>query len=86
MIQASDKLSERWDVYSRYFYECKPVRANGEFTKIIRDQARQKLRLQMDGALRDRLLLKSRLEFTWYGYEQGSVGWMVFQDIGYQSS
>ncbi len=86
LIQASYKLSDCWEAYSRYFYECKPVKANGEFTKINLDQTRRKLRLHVNGALSDRFLLKSRLEYTWYEHEQSSVGCMIFQDVGYQSA
>ncbi len=86
LIQAAYKLSDRWDVYSRYFYECKPVRANGEFTKINLNQIRQKQRVHVNGAFSDRFFVKSRVEWTWYEHEQLSAGWMVFQDVGYQSA
>jgi hypothetical protein len=86
LIQSAWKLSDRWDVYSRYFYECKPVKANGELTKINLDQIRQKLRLNVNGSLSDRIYLKSRVEWTWYEHEQLSAGWMVLQDVGYQSA
>ncbi|WP_053178783.1 ComEA family DNA-binding protein [Sunxiuqinia dokdonensis] len=85
LVQASYKLADRWDAYSRYFYECKPVRANGEFTKINLDQTRQKLRIHVNGSLSDRFFLKSRAEWTWYAHEEMSAGWMVLQDVGYQS-
>ena len=86
LLQASYQLSDNWDIYSRYFSECKAVRANGELTKYNLDQIRQKLRIHVNGSLSDRLYLKSRAEWTWYEHEQLSAGWMVFQDVGYQSA
>ena len=85
LAQMSYKLTDKWDVYSRYFYERKPVKSNGEHTKINLDQIRQKLRIHLNGALGRQFFLKSRVELSWYQQEQTSAGWLFFQDFGYRA-
>lgn len=82
LLHMDFRLSDKWDAYGRYFYERKPVKANGEFTKINLDQTRQKLRFQLNGALGEVIYLKNRVEWVWYKHEQHSHGLLVFQDIG----
>ncbi|WP_430974474.1 helix-hairpin-helix domain-containing protein [Sunxiuqinia rutila] len=85
LVQANYKLSDRWDIYSRYFRECKPVKVSGTYTKMNLDQTRQKLRVQLNGAVGERFLLKSRMEWAWYQHDQNAEGWLVFQDFGYKN-
>ena len=85
LMQMDFRLSEKWDVSSRYFYEQKPVKANDGHTKINLDQTRQKLRLQLNGKLSETFFVKSRVEWVWYQHEQYSAGILVFQDFGFKT-
>jgi hypothetical protein len=85
LAQLDYQLPQGWKVYGRYFYERKPVKANGELTKINLAQKREKLRLQLDGKWKETLLFKSRAEWIWYGHEQLSQGFLIFQDVGFKT-
>lgn len=85
LVQFDYRLSHGWKFYSRYFYEQKPVKANGELTKINLSQTRQKFRLQLDGKWGENLLFKSRAEWVWHEHEQFSHGALLSQDIGFKT-
>lgn len=85
LFQADYRLSDNWSMYGRYFYERKPVKASGEFTKINLDQVRQKLRLHLNGGLGEKLFLKSRVEWSWFRHDHYSSGILVFQDVGFDT-
>ena len=83
--QLDHQISGGWNSYIRYFYEQKPVKANGAFTKINLDQIRQKLRFQLDGQIGEHVATKSRVEWAWYSHDQHSQGFLAFQEIGLKS-
>lgn len=85
LAQVKYQLAGNWEAYTRYFYEIRPVKANGEYTKINLDQVRQKLRFHLEGKLGEQFFLKSRAEFSWYEHDEKSKGWMVFQDVGFNT-
>ncbi|MGQ7869578.1 helix-hairpin-helix domain-containing protein [Sunxiuqinia sp. sy24] len=85
LVQGSYQLSNKWEVYSRYFNERKPVKVSGAYTKMNLDQTRQKLRVHVSGALSERFFLKSRIEWVWYEHDETADGWLVYQDFGYKS-
>ncbi|WP_321288539.1 helix-hairpin-helix domain-containing protein [uncultured Sunxiuqinia sp.] len=85
LLQLDYRVNQDWKVYSRYFLEKKPVKSNGNFTKLNLEQSREKVRIQVEGVLWRQFILKSRWECIWYQHEQKSFGWMVFQDVGFHS-
>ena len=84
-LQINYKLSEYWNIYSRYFNEVKPVNATVNSQKLDLDQKREKLRFHLDGELSNIITLRSRLEFIFYKHDHSSKGILIFQDIGIKS-
>ncbi|MGQ8338380.1 helix-hairpin-helix domain-containing protein [Sunxiuqinia sp. A32] len=85
LFQVNYQLNRKWETYVRYFYEIKPVKATVDGEKINLNQTRQKLRIHVSGDLSNRFFLRSRFELSRYAHDHHSKGFLLFQDIGFQS-
>lgn len=83
-IQINYQLTRNWDIYSRYFYENKPVKATVDSQKLNLNQKRQKLRLHVNGDLTPSLFVRTRIELMFYSHDHLSNGIMLFQDLGFK--
>lgn len=83
LFRTDYSLSENWQAEGRYFYERKPVKVTGEFSKTNIDQIRQSLRISIRGEPGRTITLKSRFEQTFYRHDHYSCGFFICQDFGY---
>lgn len=83
LVRTDYSLNRNWQVYGRYFYECKPVKASGRYTKKNIDQIRQSLRFNLTGDVSDAFRVKTRFEQTFYRHDHYSTGFMICQDLNY---
>lgn len=84
-VQLNYQFSSKWDIYSRYFYEIKPVKTTVNSLKMNFDQHREKLRFHLNGDISENIFLRSRIEFMFYSHDHKSKGFLVFQDFGLTS-
>jgi len=86
MVRADYDLSTVWQIYTRYFFERKPVKYSGEQVRYDLDQIRQSVRLQLDGDLGQWLSVRTRFEQSFYEHDHRSTGFMVSQDLALHSA
>ncbi len=84
-LQFNYQISLNWNIYSRYFYEIKPVKTTINSVKINFDQHREKLRFHLNGDINDNFFVRSRVEFMFYSHDHKSDGLLAFQDFGFTS-
>ena len=84
-LQLNYQISHNWQIYSRYFYEIKPVKATIGSGRINLDQSREKLRFHLNGTINKHIFIRNRIEFMFYSHGQSSKGMLAFQDMGIQS-
>ncbi len=82
LTQINYKINKDWQVYGRYFCECKPVKVSGEYSKKNVDQVRQSLRINLTGDVSPAITLKTRFEQTFFTHDHYSCGFFIGQDVG----
>lgn len=82
MFQVNYMPGKKWEIYGRYFYECKPVKVSGVYSKKNVDQLRQSVRLNMTGEVTPWLAVKTRFEQTFFRHDHYSTGFLLSQDVG----
>ncbi|MGE4586555.1 MAG: ComEA family DNA-binding protein [Mangrovibacterium sp.] len=83
LFQLELEPASDWQLYARYFYECKPVKLSGLYSVRNIDQIRQSVRLNLSRELSRSFSLKSRFEQSFYRHDHKSSGFLVCQDLGY---
>ena len=83
LFQLNFVPSKEWQVYGRYFYECKPVKVSGTYSRQNVEQLRQSLRFNLVGELSPRVTVKTRFEQSFFRHDHYSTGFFVSQDLGY---
>lgn len=85
LFQANYHANKDWELYGRYFYECKPVKVSGEYSKKNIDQIRQSIRVNLTGELTRVLTMKTRFEQSFFKHDHYSSGFLISQDVGYHA-
>ncbi|WP_372776208.1 ComEA family DNA-binding protein [Mangrovibacterium sp.] len=85
MIRLDYKINHDWQIYGRYFYEQKPVKISTDVLRYDLDQIRQGARLQLSGNLNEQFSIQTRFEHSFYEHEQSSGGYLLSQDISFQT-
>ena len=83
LLQVNYNPSDLWELYCRYKYEIKPVKANVGDVKENMDQRKQSVRIQLKGNINASFTVKSRIELSFYKHDHRSSGIFVSQDVGY---
>lgn len=82
LFQLNYTPDKNWQMYGRYFYESKPVKVSGVYSKKNIDQLRQSIRLNVTGELNPCVTTKTRFEQTFFRHDHYSCGFFVSQDLG----
>lgn len=85
MVRADYNFSRRWQFYTRYFYESKPLKVSSDVIRYNLEQIRQSLRCQLSGELGEQFLIRIRFEHAFYKHDHKSKGWMLCQDLGWHA-
>jgi hypothetical protein len=83
LFQINYVPDKNWQVYGRYFYECKPVKISGTYSKKNIDQVRQSLRFNLTGEVNPSMTIKTRFEQSFFKHDHYSYGFFIGQDVGF---
>jgi hypothetical protein len=82
LCQLNYTPDKNWEIYGRYFYECKPAKVSGIYTRRNVDQLRQSVRLNGTGEISPCLTVKTRFEQIFFKHDHYSWGFLISQDLG----
>lgn len=83
LFQINYKAGKDWQLYGRYFYECKPVKVSGMYSKKNIDQVRQSIRINLTGEVSPLVTVRTRFEQSFFRHDHYSCGFFISQDVGY---